>query len=99
MGGRGGNCFPSIKFPCFCRKRQGKYWLRVGVSQAVTWSGEQLGASFDVTPIEESTHPLVDDALKAQAREYHEQLVELAVEQDEDVMMAYLEVRGFVLSI
>ena len=34
---------------------------------------------------------LVDDALKAKAQEYHEQLVELAVELDEDVLMEYLE--------
>ncbi|CAN0265785.1 unnamed protein product, partial [Hapterophycus canaliculatus] len=57
---------------------------------AVTWSGEELGANFDVTPLAEST--LVDDELKESAAEYHEQLVELAVEQDEDVMMAYLDV-------
>jgi len=35
--------------------------------------------------------PLVDDELKAKAAEYHEQLVELAVEQDEDALMQYLE--------
>ena len=43
-------------------------------------------------PIDESTHPLVDDDLKTMAKEYHEKLVELAVEQDEEIMMAYLEV-------
>lgn len=59
--------------------------------QAVTWNGEQLGANFDVTPLAEST--LVDDELKESAAKYHEELVELAVEQDEDVMMAYLDVR------
>lgn len=58
--------------------------------QAVTWNGEELGANFDVTPLAEST--LVDDELKESAAEYHEQLVELAVEQDEDVMIAYLDV-------
>jgi hypothetical protein len=37
---------------------------------------------------------LVDDALKARAEEYHEKLVvELAVEQDEEVLMQYLEGR------
>ena len=59
--------------------------------QAITWNGEQLGANFDVTPLAEST--LVDDELKESAAKYHEELVELAVEQDEDVMMAYLDVR------
>lgn len=58
--------------------------------QAVTWTGEELGANFDVTPLAESTD--VDDELKASAAKYHEELVELAVEQDEDVMMEYLEV-------
>lgn len=56
---------------------------------AITWTGEELGANFDVTPVAEST--LVDDELKASAMKYHEELVELAVEQDEDALMAYLE--------
>lgn len=34
----------------------------------------------------------MDDELKASAMKYHEELVELAVEQDEDALMAYLEV-------
>merc|ERR1712161_39269 len=54
--------------------------------------GEDLGASFDVIPLDECNDiPLVDDELKAKAKEYHEQLVELAVEQDEEVLMQYLE--------
>jgi len=60
--------------------------------EAVVWSGEDLGAEYDVIPLADCNDiPLVDDALKAKAAEYHEQLVELAVEQDEDVLMAYLE--------
>jgi elongation factor G len=60
--------------------------------EAIVWRGEDLGASFDVIPLAECNDvPLVDDALKAKAEEYHEKLVELAVEQDEDVLMAYLE--------
>lgn len=60
--------------------------------EAVVWRGEDLGASFDVIPLAECNDiPLVDDALKAKAQEYHEKLIELAVEQDEDVLMAYLE--------
>lgn len=59
---------------------------------AIVWQGEDLGASFDVIPLAECNDiPLVDDALKAKAAEYHEQLIELAVEQDEEVLMAYLE--------
>merc|ERR1712127_752119 len=60
--------------------------------EAVVWRGEDLGASYDVIPLAECNDvPLVDDALKAKAEEYHEQLIELAVEQDEDVLMEYLE--------
>jgi elongation factor G len=60
--------------------------------EAVVWRGEDLGASFDRIPLDECNDvPLVDDALKAKAAEYHEKLVELAVEQDEEVLMEYLE--------
>mmetsp|Transcript_24538 Transcript_24538/g.60176 ORF Transcript_24538/g.60176 Transcript_24538/m.60176 type:complete len:761 (+) Transcript_24538:68-2350(+) len=60
--------------------------------EAIVWRGEDLGASFDVIPLAECNDiPLVDDELKAKAEEYHEKLVELAVEQDEDVLMEYLE--------
>ncbi|VEU34045.1 unnamed protein product [Pseudo-nitzschia multistriata] len=60
--------------------------------EAIVWRGEDLGASFDVIPLAECDDiPLVDDELKAKAEEYHEKLVELAVEQDEDVLMEYLE--------
>jgi elongation factor G len=60
--------------------------------EAVVWRGEDLGASYDRIPLAECNDiPLVDDALKAKAQEWHEKLVELAVEQDEDVLMAYLE--------
>ena len=60
--------------------------------EAIVWRGEDLGASFDVIPLAECNDiPLVDDALKARAQEWHEKLVELAVEQDEDALMEYLE--------
>jgi elongation factor G len=60
--------------------------------EAVVWRGEDLGASFDRIPLAECNNiPLVDDELKARAAEYREQLVELAVEQDEEVLMEYLE--------
>jgi elongation factor G len=60
--------------------------------EAVVWRGEDLGASYDRIPLAECNDiPLVDDALKAKAAEYHEKLVELAVEQDEEVLMDYLE--------
>jgi len=60
--------------------------------EAIVWRGEDLGASYDVIPLDECNDiPLVDDELKAKAAEYHEQLIETAVEQDEDVLMEYLE--------
>merc|ERR1711937_835512 len=60
--------------------------------EAIVWRGEDLGASFDVIPLDECNDvPLVDDELKAKAADWHEKLVELAVEQDEDVLMEYLE--------
>jgi len=60
--------------------------------EAIMWRGEDLGASFDVIPLDEVTdEPLVDDALRAKAAEWREKLVEVAVEQDEDALMEYLE--------
>eukprot|EP00316_Scyphosphaera_apsteinii_P011590 CAMPEP_0119298964 /NCGR_PEP_ID=MMETSP1333-20130426/1088_1 /TAXON_ID=418940 /ORGANISM="Scyphosphaera apsteinii, Strain RCC1455" /LENGTH=742 /DNA_ID=CAMNT_0007300221 /DNA_START=98 /DNA_END=2326 /DNA_ORIENTATION=+ len=51
--------------------------------KAIIWNDESLGATFDVTEIPED---MVD-----KANEYHEQLVEMAVELDEEALMAYLE--------
>ena len=60
--------------------------------EAVVWRGEDLGAAYDRIPLDECNDiPLVDDALKAKAAEWREKLVELAVEQDEDALMMYLE--------
>jgi elongation factor G len=51
--------------------------------KALVWHEEQLGAKFDEVEIP------VD--LKAKAEDLHTQLVEMAVEEDEDVMGAYLD--------
>ena len=48
-----------------------------------TWKGEDLGASWTRQPVR--------DDLKARAEELRGELVELAVEQDDDAMEAYLE--------
>jgi len=48
-----------------------------------TWKGEDLGASWTRQPIR--------DSLQAQAEEWRAKLVELVVEQDDDVMTAYLD--------
>ena len=51
--------------------------------KAVRWLDESLGAKFEVVEIPED--------LKAKAEEYRTSLVELAVEQDEEALEAYLE--------
>ena len=51
--------------------------------QAIIWKDESLGAEFEYTEIP------VD--LQDRAAEYREKLIELAVEQDDDAMEAYLE--------
>jgi elongation factor G len=59
--------------------------------KAIIWNDESLGASFEVTDIPDVETADGKPSLVAQAAEYREQLVELAVEQDEDLLMAYLE--------
>jgi len=49
----------------------------------VVWTGEELGAAFEYRPIRAE--------LAEQAAEYHEMLVDMAVEQDEEAMNAFLE--------
>merc|ERR1719502_349973 len=51
--------------------------------KAIVWNDESLGAKFDVTDIPED--------MKEKAEEYHAQLVELVIAQDEELMMEYLE--------
>mgnify|MGYP006274742927 FL=1 len=51
--------------------------------KAIIWDSENLGATFHEEEI--------PDDLKSKAQEYREKLVELAVEQDDTAMEAYLE--------
>jgi elongation factor G len=51
--------------------------------RAIIWKDESLGAEFEYVAI--------PDDLADKAAEYRERLIELAVEQDDDVMEAYLE--------
>ncbi len=51
--------------------------------RAITWQNEDLGAEYAFGPI--------PDDMAAEAAEYREKLIELAVEQDDDVMESYLE--------
>jgi len=55
---------------------------------AITWESDETGAAFDVTPLADWDG---DAELKTKAAEYHAQLVELAVEQDEEALMEYLD--------
>ncbi len=52
-------------------------------NNAIIWLEESLGAKFEVTEI--------PDDLKASAATARSELIEMAVEQDDDVMEAYLE--------
>ncbi|MXO74232.1 elongation factor G [Altererythrobacter aerius] len=52
-------------------------------NRAIIWQDESLGAKFDYTDIPAD--------LADKAAEYRERLIELAVEQDDDVMEKYLE--------
>jgi elongation factor G len=52
-------------------------------NRAITWNNEDLGASYEFGPI--------PDDMADEAAEYREKLIELAVEQDDDAMEAYLE--------
>jgi elongation factor G len=52
-------------------------------NRAIVWNGEELGASFEYKEI--------PDDLKEKCAELRAQLIETAVEQDEDIMMMYLE--------
>ncbi len=51
--------------------------------RAIIWKNEDLGAEYTFGPI--------PDDMADEAAEYREKLIELAVEQDDDVMEAYLE--------
>ncbi|NNC47463.1 MAG: elongation factor G [Sphingomonas sp.] len=51
--------------------------------RAIVWKDESLGAEF--------VYEDIPADMADKAAEYHEKLVETAVEQDDDVMMAYLE--------
>lgn len=52
-------------------------------NRAIVWNGEELGASFEYQEI--------PDDLKEKCAEMRAELIETAVEQDEDIMMMYLE--------
>ena len=59
--------------------------------KAIVWNDDSLGAKFEVTDIPDVVSADGETNLREQAEEYHERLVEMAVEQDEDALMAYLE--------
>lgn len=55
---------------------------------AILWENEELGAKFKVWPLKEA--PIADE-LKEKAVEYRGKLIEMAVEQDEEALVNYLE--------
>lgn len=55
---------------------------------ALIWDDENLGATFQTIPVAEAP---IDDDLKEKAAKYRAELIELAVEQDEEILMEYLE--------
>ena len=55
---------------------------------AVIWENEELGAKFKVWPLADAPVPA---ELKEKAAKYRAELIELAVEQDEEALMNYLE--------
>merc|ERR1719486_1897751 len=57
-------------------------------NEAIIWSGEEMGAKFDRIPIDDAD---IAQDIKDKAAEYRAEMIELAVEQDEDALMAYLE--------
>jgi len=59
--------------------------------KAIIWNDESLGAKFEVTEIPDVMAADGENNLREQAAEYHEKLIEAAVEVDEDLLMAYLE--------
>jgi len=59
--------------------------------KAIIWKNEDLGAKFEVVEIPDVMAADGENKLRDQAQEYHEKLVEMAVEVDEDLLMEYLE--------
>lgn len=55
---------------------------------AVIWENEDLGAKFKVHPLE--TAPITSE-LKEKAIEYRNKMIEIAVEQDDELLMEFLE--------
>jgi len=52
-------------------------------NNAIVWQDENLGAKFDIVDI--------PDDLKEQSKEYREKLIEKALEEDDEIMEAYLD--------
>merc|ERR1719159_839894 len=52
-------------------------------NEAIIWSGEEMGAKFDRIPIADAD---IAEDIKDKAAEYRAEMIELAVEQDEDAL-------------
>lgn len=60
----------------------------VVANTAVIWENEELGAKFKVWPIADAPIPA---ELKEKAKTYRAEMIELAVEQDEEALLEYLD--------
>lgn len=60
----------------------------VVANTAVIWENEELGAKFKVWPIADAPIP---DELKEKTKTYRAEMIELAVEQDEEALLEYLD--------
>jgi len=60
----------------------------VVANTAVIWENEELGAKFKVWPIKDAPIP---DELKEKTKTYRAEMIELAVEQDEEALLEYLD--------
>jgi elongation factor G len=65
--------------------------IDVVANTAVIWENEELGAKFKVWPLADAPSAQVPDELKALAAQTRLDVIELAVEQDEEALMEYLE--------
>ena len=58
----------------------------------IFWHGEDLGTSFDRTPLEDCNGTdLVDNSLKAKVVEYRDNILELAVGINKDILIEYIK--------
>ena len=58
---------------------------------AIIWDNEELGAKYKVYPLHETPAGIISSELLDKAKTYRDKLIETIVDQDEEVMMQYLD--------